>query len=107
LWPKWRPDRATSVRNGLALLGDADLVLIHDAAGPVSTPHVIDGVIDALATHAAAPRRVACPRRALGPEDGAVQARRNRTALMPRKPPKAFDAAKSAPLMRVPGVRRR
>ncbi len=43
-------DRAASVRNGLALLGDADLVLIHDAARPCVTPQIIDGVIDALAT---------------------------------------------------------
>ncbi|WP_283646593.1 IspD/TarI family cytidylyltransferase, partial [Marinovum algicola] len=34
-------DRAASVRNGLALLGDADLVLIHDAARPCVTPQTI------------------------------------------------------------------
>jgi 2-C-methyl-D-erythritol 4-phosphate cytidylyltransferase/2-C-methyl-D-erythritol 2,4-cyclodiphosphate synthase len=43
--------RRESVANGLASLGDADLVLIHDAARPFLPGAVIDRLLDALAGH--------------------------------------------------------
>ena len=49
--------RQESVLNGLLALEKQtppDLVLIHDAARPFVSPSLIDGVIDALATHDAA-----------------------------------------------------
>jgi 2-C-methyl-D-erythritol 4-phosphate cytidylyltransferase / 2-C-methyl-D-erythritol 2,4-cyclodiphosphate synthase len=43
--------RQESVRRGLEAIGAADVVLIHDAARPFVSPSVIDGVLEALATH--------------------------------------------------------
>ncbi len=43
--------RRESVANGLAALGDAEIVLIHDAARPFLRPTVIDRLLDALASH--------------------------------------------------------
>lgn len=40
--------RTASVRAGLAALGDADTVLIHDAARPGVSPHVIGRVLGAI-----------------------------------------------------------
>ena len=85
-------DRAASVRNGLALLGDADLVLIHDAARPCVTPQIIDGVIDALATDAAAAPGLPVTDALWVAEDGAVAGTQDRTALYAAPP-------QSAPLM--------
>jgi 2-C-methyl-D-erythritol 4-phosphate cytidylyltransferase len=42
------PDRTSSVRNALALVGDADFVLVHDAARPLTPPAVIVRVVEAL-----------------------------------------------------------
>ncbi|HRF58916.1 MAG TPA: 2-C-methyl-D-erythritol 2,4-cyclodiphosphate synthase [Fimbriimonadaceae bacterium] len=50
----WVPGGATrqaSVTQGLAHVGDADAVLIHDAARPFLTSTLIDRVLDALAEH--------------------------------------------------------
>jgi 2-C-methyl-D-erythritol 4-phosphate cytidylyltransferase/2-C-methyl-D-erythritol 2,4-cyclodiphosphate synthase len=43
--------RRESVANGLAALGDADVVLIHDAARPFLPGAVIDRLLDALESH--------------------------------------------------------
>ncbi|MEA3031536.1 MAG: 2-C-methyl-D-erythritol 4-phosphate cytidylyltransferase [Sphingomonadales bacterium] len=43
--------RRESVRRGLAALGDADIVLIHDAARPFLPAPVIDRLLDALEDH--------------------------------------------------------
>jgi 2-C-methyl-D-erythritol 4-phosphate cytidylyltransferase/2-C-methyl-D-erythritol 2,4-cyclodiphosphate synthase len=43
--------RRESVANGLAALGDADAVLIHDAARPFLPAAVIDRLLDALEAH--------------------------------------------------------
>lgn len=92
-------DRAASVRNGLALLGDADLVLIHDAARPCVTPQIIDGVIDALATDAAAAPACLSPTRFGWPKTVPLQARRTALRFMPPKPRKASMPPRSAPPM--------
>ncbi|WP_084667972.1 bifunctional 2-C-methyl-D-erythritol 4-phosphate cytidylyltransferase/2-C-methyl-D-erythritol 2,4-cyclodiphosphate synthase [Nioella nitratireducens] len=52
--------RDASVKAGLDVVSErADLVLIHDAARPLVSPAVIDGVIAALATHQGAAPGVA------------------------------------------------
>jgi 2-C-methyl-D-erythritol 4-phosphate cytidylyltransferase/2-C-methyl-D-erythritol 2,4-cyclodiphosphate synthase len=43
--------RRESVANGLAALGDADVVMIHDAARPFLPGAVIDRLLEALASH--------------------------------------------------------
>ena len=43
-------ERADSVRNGLAAIGDG-IVLVHDAARPFCPPEVVDRLLDALASH--------------------------------------------------------
>jgi 2-C-methyl-D-erythritol 4-phosphate cytidylyltransferase len=46
--------RTASVRAGLAAAGDADVVLVHDAARPLTPPDVVDRVLAALADGARA-----------------------------------------------------
>ncbi len=41
-------DRTASVRNALAAVGDADFVLVHDAARPLTPPALISRVVGAL-----------------------------------------------------------
>lgn len=47
-------ERQNSVRNGLAAVGDAALVVIHDAARPFVTRATVEAVIDAAREHGAA-----------------------------------------------------
>lgn len=47
-------ERQDSVRNGLGAVGDAALVVIHDAARPFVTQATVDTVIDAAREHGAA-----------------------------------------------------
>jgi 2-C-methyl-D-erythritol 4-phosphate cytidylyltransferase len=47
-------ERQDSVRRGLEALGDADVVLVHDAARPLVPRRVIDAVIDATLRSGAA-----------------------------------------------------
>lgn len=55
------PERQDSVRLGLAALGKADIVLVHDAARPLVPRPVIDAVIDAAGRHGAALPGIAPP----------------------------------------------
>ena len=48
------PERQDSVRNGLAAVGDVDLIAIHDAARPFVSPDVVEAAIAAAAAHGAA-----------------------------------------------------
>jgi len=43
--------RSASVRAALREAGDADVVVVHDAARPLVTPGIVQDCIDALATH--------------------------------------------------------
>jgi len=45
--------RQDSVRSGLASVGDADIVLVHDAARPLVEPSLIDAIIAAAETFGA------------------------------------------------------
>jgi 2-C-methyl-D-erythritol 4-phosphate cytidylyltransferase / 2-C-methyl-D-erythritol 2,4-cyclodiphosphate synthase len=42
--------RTASVRNGLAMIAGADVILIHDAARPGLSPAIVAALLDALAT---------------------------------------------------------
>ena len=86
--------RTESVHAGLAALGDADVILIHDAARPGLTPDILRALIasiDAGAKAAAPALRVAD---ALARTDGDIIATEvDRTALVRVQTPQAFDAA--------------
>lgn len=84
-------DRAGSVRRGLALLGDCDKVLIHDAARPCLPPEVIDRVIGALEHHcAAAPGQPVTDALWCG-SDGTVSGAQDRSGLFAAQTPQGFD----------------
>ena len=48
------PTRSASVRSGLAHVGDADIVVVHDAARPLATEQLFHAVVDAVRGGAAA-----------------------------------------------------
>lgn len=86
-------ERSQSVAMGLALLGEAGNVLIHDAARPCVSAAVIDGVLQALQTHpAAAPGLPVSDALWLGAE-GIVQDTRDRSGLYAAQTPQGFDLA--------------
>lgn len=86
-------ERSQSVALGLALLGEAGNVLIHDAARPCVSAAVIDGVLQALQTHpAAAPGLPVSDALWLGAE-GIVQDTRDRSGLYAAQTPQGFDLA--------------
>ena len=90
--------RAASVRAGLAALGVADKVLIHDVARPCVTQEVIAAVIDALETApGAAPALPVTDAVWLG-QDGAVAGTRSRDGLYLAQTPQGFhyDAIRAA-----------
>ena len=90
--------RAASVRAGLAALGAADKVLIHDVARPCVTQEVIAAVIDALETApGAAPALPVTDALWLG-QDGAVAGTRSRDGLYRAQTPQGFryDAIRAA-----------
>ena len=86
-------DRAGSVRNGLAVLGDADQVLIHDAARPCVSSEVINHVITALKSGPAAAPGIAVTDALWLAEDGTVAGIQDRTALYAAQTPQGFDVA--------------
>ena len=86
-------ERSQSVAMGLALLGEAGNVLIHDAARPCVSAAVIDGVLHALQTHpAAAPGLPVSDALWLGAE-GIVTDTRDRSGLYAAQTPQGFDLA--------------
>ena len=90
--------RAASVRAGLAALGAADKVLIHDVARPCVTQEVIAAVIDALETApGAAPALPVTDAVWLG-QDGAVAGTQARDGLYLAQTPQGFhyDAIRAA-----------
>ena len=86
-------DRAGSVRNGLAVLGDADQVLIHDAARPCVSSEVINHVITALKSGPAAAPGIAVTDALWLAEDGTVAGIQDRTALYAAQTPQGSDVA--------------
>lgn len=86
-------DRAGSVRNGLAFVGDANQVLIHDAARPCVSAETIDAVIDALEHGPAAAPGLPVTDALWLAEEGIVAGTQDRTALYAAQTPQGFDAA--------------
>jgi len=81
--------RDASVRAGLAAISDADVVLIHDAARPLVSRAVIDGVLVALADHdGAAPALPVTD--ALWRGQGTVTGTADRTDLWRAQTPQGF-----------------
>lgn len=86
-------DRAASVRAGLAAVGAADHVLIHDVARPLVPARVIDAVLQALQTHAgAAPALPVTDALWLG-EAERVVGTRDRAGLYRAQTPQGFALA--------------
>ncbi|SPF80416.1 bifunctional 2-C-methyl-D-erythritol 4-phosphate cytidylyltransferase/2-C-methyl-D-erythritol 2,4-cyclodiphosphate synthase [Pseudoprimorskyibacter insulae] len=85
-------DRAGSVRNGLeAMAEDApELVLIHDCARPCADHPLIQGVIDALASHDGAAAALAVTDALWTGDGGAVTGTRDRTGLYRAQTPQGF-----------------
>lgn len=84
------PTRDASVRAGLAAVDDAlPLVLIHDAARPLVTRTVIDGVLAALTTHDGAAPALAVTD-ALWHGDRTVTGTRDRAGLWRAQTPQGF-----------------
>jgi 2-C-methyl-D-erythritol 4-phosphate cytidylyltransferase/2-C-methyl-D-erythritol 2,4-cyclodiphosphate synthase len=91
-------ERDASVRAGLdALSGDYPLVLIHDAARPLVTAEVIDGVLDALADHPGAAPALAITD-ALWRGESTVTGTETRDGLWRAQTPQGFhlDAIRAA-----------
>jgi 2-C-methyl-D-erythritol 4-phosphate cytidylyltransferase/2-C-methyl-D-erythritol 2,4-cyclodiphosphate synthase len=83
-------ERDASVRAGLdALSGDYPLVLIHDAARPLVSVDVIDGVLDALGTHPGAAPALAVTD-ALWRGDATVTGTETRDGLWRAQTPQGF-----------------
>jgi 2-C-methyl-D-erythritol 4-phosphate cytidylyltransferase len=85
------PERQDSVRRGLEAVGDAGIVLVHDAARPLVTRRLIDAVIDAtLRAGAAVPVvAVADTVKRLAP-DGAIRDTLPREDLRLAQTPQGF-----------------
>jgi 2-C-methyl-D-erythritol 4-phosphate cytidylyltransferase/2-C-methyl-D-erythritol 2,4-cyclodiphosphate synthase len=84
--------RDASVRAGLAAVDGPDLVLIHDAARPLVSRTVIDGVLSALATHDGAAPALAVTD-ALWRGKGTVTGTQDRENLWRAQTPQGFRLA--------------
>jgi 2-C-methyl-D-erythritol 4-phosphate cytidylyltransferase len=82
--------RRDSVAAGLAAAGDADLVVVHDAARPMVSPALIEAVIAATRLHRAATAAVACVDTIKRVEDGLVVETLPRDHLVAVQTPQGF-----------------
>lgn len=91
-------DRSGSVRKGLAQVGAAQAVLIHDAARPCVSAQVIDAVIAALARAPAAAPGLPVTDALWRGEAGIVAGTQDRSALFAAQTPQGFhtDAIRAA-----------
>ena len=90
------PRRRDSVAAGLEEVGDAEIVVVHDAARPLVSPALIEAVIAAARRHGAATAGVPCVDTVKVVEDGMVVETLPRDRLVAVQTPQAF----SAPLLR-------
>lgn len=86
-------DRATSVRNGLEILGNTKTVLIHDVARPLVSHATVDAVLAALETHRGAAPALAVTDALWTGADGRVTGTTDRTGLFRAQTPQGFDLA--------------
>lgn len=82
--------RQESVRRGLEALGDAERVLIHDAARPDIAGHVIRSLLDALAEHPGAIPVLPVVDSIAIDENGVMTGRMERDTLRRVQTPQAF-----------------
>ena len=87
--------RTASVRAGLAAVGDADVVLVHDAARPLTPPDVVARVMAALAAGAPAvvPVLAVVDTTVVVGDDGVVTGSLPRAALRRVQTPQGFHRA--------------
>lgn len=85
------PDRGASVRSALDAVGDADIVLVHDAARPLVPAPIIDAVIEATIRHGAAVPAIPVPDtvKRLAP-DGMIAETVTREGLVLAQTPQGF-----------------
>jgi 2-C-methyl-D-erythritol 4-phosphate cytidylyltransferase len=84
------PRRRDSVAAGLEEVGDAEIVVVHDAARPLVSPRLIEAVIAAARRHGAATAAVPCVDTIKRVEKGMVVETLPRTALVAVQTPQAF-----------------
>ena len=84
--------RRDSVAAGLAEVGDADIVVVHDAARPLVSTALIEAVIAAARVHGAATAAIPCVDTIKRVEAGMVVETLPRTALVAVQTPQAFAA---------------
>jgi 2-C-methyl-D-erythritol 4-phosphate cytidylyltransferase/2-C-methyl-D-erythritol 2,4-cyclodiphosphate synthase len=85
--------RTASVRAGLAALGDADIILIHDAARPGVSPAIIHALTAAIASGAKAVAPALLVADALARvENDKIKTEIDRASLVRVQTPQAFDA---------------
>ncbi len=87
--------RSASVRAGLAVIGESDIVFIHDAARPGLTPEIVRGLADAIAAGAdgAAPALPMTDSLRRADRSGRALEAVERDGLMRVQTPQAFRAA--------------
>jgi 2-C-methyl-D-erythritol 4-phosphate cytidylyltransferase len=90
------PRRRDSVAAGLREVGDAEIVVVHDAARPLVSPRLIEAVIAAARLHGAATAGVPCVDTVKRVEDGMVVETLPRDSLIAVQTPQAF----ALPLLR-------
>jgi 2-C-methyl-D-erythritol 4-phosphate cytidylyltransferase/2-C-methyl-D-erythritol 2,4-cyclodiphosphate synthase len=86
-------DRSTSVQNGLAMVSDGHKVLIHDGARCCVPAAVIDGVLDALMSCAAAAPGLAVTDALWRAEGQNISGIQDRSGLFGAQTPQGFDVA--------------
>lgn len=87
------PRRRDSVAAGLALVGDSELVVVHDAARPLASPRLFRSVIEAARLHGAATAAVPCVDTIKRVEAGMVVETLPRSGLVAVQTPQAFATA--------------
>ncbi|MEP6197144.1 MAG: 2-C-methyl-D-erythritol 4-phosphate cytidylyltransferase [Erythrobacter sp.] len=84
-------DRTASVKNGLAAVTDAPLVLIHDVARPLITHALISRVIDSLGQQTGAAPALAVTDALWTGSEGHVTGTMDRSGLYRAQTPQGFD----------------
>ena len=86
------PRRRDSVAAGLAAAGDAEIVVVHDAARPLASHRLIEALIDAARREGAATAAIPCVDTIKRVAGGRVVETLPREQLVAVQTPQAFDA---------------